>query len=285
MNRALSILILLACTAAASADPVLTWTRAAAGGYWVYTVSVQGDNGPAAWNLDVTFTGAFHQNLAGGATHVNTASDANAFDADPDANYAKATDSWFYDNVWTTIAPDATDLTGAASIVTSSLGSLPGLTFIAADVLRLVVPQDTEIAWSGVLSYNGADYPVDGTLLTPPMATLTISENLPAYGDVDLDPQSEDPNAAVFPQGATVTLTAVPVEGRTFRQWTLFDPNFPDDDNYATFDANASITVLMNADRQVKAVWNCGAGAGPLLPMTLTVLGLTAWVRRKRGPR
>ena len=49
----------------------------------------------------------------------------------------------------------------------------------------------------------------------------------------------------------------------------MFDPNYPDDVNYAAVDANNPISLVMDRDLQVVAVFRCGSGAaqgpGPLL--------------------
>lgn len=78
-----------------------------------------------------------------------------------------------------------------------------------------------------------------------------------------------------------MTLTAVPIEGKAFRQWTVYDPCYPGDANYAVIDANTSTTLVMHTHRQVTAAFKCGSGMPSFLPMTLVVLGLFVWVRRR----
>ncbi len=118
--------------------------------------------------------------------------------------------------------------------------------------------------------------------LAEPTAVLLLTETNGVWGDVDLDPEPDDPNEMAFPEGAEVTLTASPVDGKSLRHWQIFDPNFPNDANHATLDANEVITIVMDTDMHVNAVWKCGSGSAPLLPLALGVLVLAA-VARRRG--
>jgi len=285
MGRLIAVLGIAGIASTASADPVFTWSKIVAGGYDVYTMSVQGDQGAAGWNIDVTFTGSFHQNLAYGTTDVNTGTDANTYDAIPEANYAKQTDCWYYDHFWAEVAPDNTDIAGTGTILLSSLGSKPGLTFESADVIQFVVTRGSTITWSGILSYKGEDFNVSGTMPGAPTAVLTLTEKNPDYGDVDFDPEPNDPNVLAFPLGTPLTLTAVPVEGKMLKHWEIFDPNFPNDANYAIIDANASTTTIMNDDMHVHVAWKCGNQLDLMLPMAMGVLGLYALARRRSGGR
>jgi hypothetical protein len=284
MWKVVPILAVAGLTSVAAGDPVLTWATSTAGGFDVYTMGVQGDQGAAGWNIDVTFTGEFQQNLAYGSVDVNTESDANTYDGLPDANYEMATDCWYYDDVWTTVAPDLTDVAGTSTIRLSSLGSAPGVTFESADVMQFVVGAGTAISWTGVLSYNGEDYSVSGTVPDPTMKALELTENKPSYGDIDIEPEPADPQNPEFLHGTEVTLTAWPAEGRSFKRWDIFDPNYPGDVNYAIPDANHETHIVMNTDMHVKAVWQCNDGSALSFPLGVAMFGL-ALVSRKRWPR
>jgi hypothetical protein len=115
----------------------------------------------------------------------------------------------------------------------------------------------------------------------PERFTLTVTQNSDTRGDVSIFPIPLDANAPAFPPNMPVTLTAVPVEGKSFNHWKLYDPNHPGDANYMVKDSNNPITLLMMADREVKAVFNCGSGMTPLLPMMLCVLGVFRLMRLK----
>jgi len=116
---------------------------------------------------------------------------------------------------------------------------------------------------------------------TPPVVGLTLEIVNDTWGDVVLDPEPSDPNLLEYPIDTEVTLTAVPIEGKAFRQWTIYDPCYPGDANYAVIDANTSTTLAMHTHRQVTAAFKCGSGMPSLLPVTLVALGLFAWVRRR----
>lgn len=87
------------------------------------------------------------------------------------------------------------------------------------------------------------------------------------------------PNLPSHPAGSAVWLTAEAISSGSWNRWKVYDPNFPGDPNRFTEDANNPIMIIMDADRQVQAVFNCSSGL--LLPMMLSVLGCSAWVRRR----
>ncbi len=106
--------------------------------------------------------------------------------------------------------------------------------------------------------------------------SLTLNTVNGGWGHVDVDP-----NLAEYEPNSTVTLTASANPNKSFTHWKIYDPNFPGDANYAAIDANASITIVMNADREVTAVFKCGQAAAPMLPATLVMLGVLAMARRR----
>ncbi len=118
----------------------------------------------------------------------------------------------------------------------------------------------------------------------PPLRTLTVTVTNALFGHVNLSPEPADSNVPQYPSGVWVTLTAIPNDGRSFGQWTLYDPNHPDDLNFATIDANTVITIRMDTDRQVEAAFSCGAGLAFVLPLVLGMSALSGWVRHVRTP-
>lgn len=101
------------------------------------------------------------------------------------------------------------------------------------------------------------------------LVLTTINGN---WGTVTVDPVPADANAPTYLLGTTVTLTAVPNEGKAFRHWEIYDPNYPDDANYAVFDANNPLVLVMDDDKSVAAVFKCSSGIEQILP--LLVMGL-----------
>ncbi len=51
---------------------------------------------------------------------------------------------------------------------------------------------------------------------------------------------------------------------------------------HAVHDSNTTITIVMDTDRHVEAVWKCGSGGSLLLPIALSLLALFVWTRRSR---
>jgi len=91
------------------------------------------------------------------------------------------------------------------------------------------------------------------TIVNSTWGSVLVDPNLPGYDDAN----------------TVVTLTAVPIEGKAFRQWEIYDPNHPDDTNYVVLDANNPLRIVMDSDRQVAAVFKCGSGVDQFLPLLL----------------
>lgn len=100
-----------------------------------------------------------------------------------------------------------------------------------------------------------------------------------SWGSVDVSP-----NQPIYEPNQVVTLTAVPIEGKAFRQWTIFDPNHPGDANHAVVDSNLTLTLLMARDCHVEAAFMCGSGTGAVLPLAILAL-VVFGVLRLRGMR
>ncbi len=144
-----------------------------------------------------------------------------------------------------------------------------------------------EVAVSGMNTTTEEEYLV----YLKPVHALTLTYVNPNYGSVEMTPEADpnladpnDPNTPAYAVRTEVTLTAVPVEGKSFNRWLIFDPNYPGDANYATEDTNTVTTVLMMADHQVEAQFKCGSSLGPMLPM-LVLLTAAAIVPRLRRHR
>ena len=110
----------------------------------------------------------------------------------------------------------------------------------------------------------GIFYSLDLTY-NPDRGTVYLSPNLPSY-----------------PAGSVVWLTGEASPPGSWNRWTVYDPNFPGDPNHITDDANNPVMIVMNADRQVQAIFNCGLVTAGMFPMMLGVLGLFVVVRRRR---
>ena len=111
-----------------------------------------------------------------------------------------------------------------------------------------------------------------------PTLTLNVVNDL--WGLVTVDP-----SLPTYPPDAAVTLTAYPVEGRTFSHWEIYDPNHPGDANYAVIDGSNPITLVMDADREVTAVFErkCGYGVDQALPVLVMACIVGGFISRRRG--
>jgi hypothetical protein len=129
--------------------------------------------------------------------------------------------------------------------------------------------------------------------------TLSLLVKTIDKGTVTIDPDllddsnNIDPNDYTSPMdpnllrrytsGTEVVLVAEPVEGKAFRAWKIYDPNYPGDANHAVEDSNSVLYLTMDADYEVEAIFKCGsAGMMPVAGVVLAALGLAVMVRRLR---
>ncbi len=104
--------------------------------------------------------------------------------------------------------------------------------------------------------------------------TLSLSIVNASWGAVSVVPEPDDANDLSYPVGVEVTLTAEPGDDKEFGGWRIYDPNYPDDPNYATVDMANPLTIVMDEDYRIEAVFQCGSNMGPMLPVILLVLGV-----------
>ncbi len=130
-----------------------------------------------------------------------------------------------------------------------------------------------------VKTFAGFRFPLTVEVVNGPWGVVSVTPdaNDPNLGEVAPD----DANNPCYPGGTEVTLSADPIEGRTFGGWTIYDPNFPGDANYATEDTNAVLTIAMTDAQHVVATFKCGSGMGPMLPIVL-LAGVTLQLLRRR---
>jgi len=111
--------------------------------------------------------------------------------------------------------------------------------------------------------------------------TLTLSIVNESWGSVTVDPnlpEYADPNTVV-------TLTAVPIEGKAFRHWEVYDPCHPGDANYREIEANNPLILTMDLDREVTAVFKCGSGIDAVLPLLMLATVACIVTSRRLPPR
>ena len=106
--------------------------------------------------------------------------------------------------------------------------------------------------------------------------TLTLDYVNGAWGGVQVEP-----NYPTYAEGTEVTLTAQADDGKSFRQWEVYDPNHPGDANYAVADTNNPLAIVMDADREVTASFKCG-GSAVLFPLAAAAV-LAGFVLARRA--
>jgi len=115
-----------------------------------------------------------------------------------------------------------------------------------------------------------------------PLRGLALSVVNDSWGSVGIVPDpvdANDPNQVLYLPGMWVTLTGTPIEGKAFRHWEIYDPNYPDDANYAVIDANQTLTLVLDSNKHVVAYFKCGSGA--VLPLTILGTMLILFLMRR----
>lgn len=110
---------------------------------------------------------------------------------------------------------------------------------------------------------------------------LTLNVVNASWGTVDVEP-----NLPLYAPGTSVTLTASPIEGKSFRGWTIWsDPGLYPDANYAVTDTNAVLQLTMDHDYAVEAAFKCGSGLSEALPALTIGLAVVGFVSRRMWRR
>jgi len=124
---------------------------------------------------------------------------------------------------------------------------------------------------------------VSVTVNGPAYYWLSTWVDRPDKGEIDLTPPISDPNVPVYAGGTPVELTGDATGlGWHFKYWLIYDPNYPQDANWAfQDDANNPIVVVMDSDWEVEGHFGCGSSLGPMLPMSFFLL-LGVWFVRNR---
>ncbi len=131
---------------------------------------------------------------------------------------------------------------------------------------------------AGIVDIGSDEFPG-----APYFYTLALTIDKKNLGSVEVEPNLADLPPLVFPAGSQVVLTAVPVEGKVFDHWEIYDPNHPGDANFATIDANEVTSLVMTDDLEVLAVFDCGnTGPAPAAAMVIGMLTVTLLARRRR---
>jgi hypothetical protein len=112
--------------------------------------------------------------------------------------------------------------------------------------------------------------------------TLQVTRNNDSRGTVQVEP-----NLPLYLAGTVVTLTATPIEGKPFKEWTIWtDANRHPDPNFAAIDSNLILQLTMAHDCTVEAAFKCGSGVGVVLPLLgfgVAVVGFAARMIRGRN--
>ena len=86
-----------------------------------------------------------------------------------------------------------------------------------------------------------------------------------------------------FTNGTEVVLVGYPISGKSFKEWKIYDPNYPGDEGHTFLDTNSVLYLVMNDDYEVVVSWKCGSSKMMMpLGLALLMLGLGAAIRRLR---
>lgn len=138
-----------------------------------------------------------------------------------------------------------------------------------------------EVRWG---EFSNVSRSLDLTVKNAQMGTITIDPDLLD----DPNDASTDPNVPTDPgvqrrytDGTAIVLVAEAIEGKSFKSWRVYDPNYPGDANHIVEDTNAVLYLTMNGDYQVTATFKCGSSE-LLLPLALALLALSTALAARR---
>jgi len=125
----------------------------------------------------------------------------------------------------------------------------------------------------------------------PVARRLSLQVTNSSYGRIDIcpdlpdpcDPNTPDNRLLRYTYGTQVVLHALPNEGKSFKEWIIFDPNYPGDRNHAIIDNNSILTLTMDqsySTQTIEAVFKCGSGLPPFIAVALVGLGVAVVIRR-----
>ena len=127
----------------------------------------------------------------------------------------------------------------------------------------------------------------------PRSGTTVLQSALDRHPDLLDDPNlTKDPNGYSptadpnyqrrYTDGTEIVMVATPVEGKSFKQWKIYDPNHPGDSSYVNVDTNAVLYLTMDGDYEIEAIFKCGSGEMlPPVGMVLGMLTLSVVARRR----
>lgn len=190
---------------------------------------------------------------------------------------------------------DATDMAlGGAAAVGASVGApirldgatwrfpITGLGPGALDITLAPDADDIEDAAGNDLDPAPTQWSYNVVL---PTYVLNLKINDQSLGSVTVEPNQPTGPPYVYVEGTEVVLTAVPEPEHSFKQWKINDPNYPGDANYTVADTNNPLTLTMETDYDIEAVFACSSGTEqslPLLVVGTAVCGLIAHRRTRR---
>ena len=191
MKKVLFLATFLAIGLKCSAAPILTAVPTVLGGelaaFHAFDISVTDPGDPAgSYLVALTFTGQINKESfqAGGKT-INPTDDATAKAWDGIGTYIAAVDTWAYTSKFSLLTGFLyipTYTSNSYAIIEGTGGGNPLTSFPLAHVTVL----GESVSYSGTISHNGFDFPVQGTFAVPEPATwllfaLGLSAAIPSY--------------------------------------------------------------------------------------------------------
>lgn len=159
-------MILAAASVASAAAPTLSGVCTDIGGGLIGTdISVSDGSSVGSWAINLTITGAdgavLNQLKAFGAMSVNTESDATSYAAIGGSGYVKATDTWYYNSIFTTVLP--TGVNETANGFHSHVGTAAGANWGGVNVLH-IASTTGNLNYSGTIGRGGQNYSISGVI-------------------------------------------------------------------------------------------------------------------------
>ncbi len=244
-------------------------------GYWSYITSANGtqfNNGDSERRTDLDIAGGFWMCLQWDMV------DPNYPAGDPNGKLVRAAlwngEKFDWDGTWDLTSPAGFDYdergfyypAGLCGLSAYSAGDNGFPAWCFFDNVEVRTGEFTNVSRTLLVDISNTEH-----------GTVTIDPDL-------LDDPNGDPNDTSllrrYTDGTEVVLVATPVEGKGWKNWRIYDPNYPGDANYASLDTNTVLYLTMNQDLDVDAIFKCGSSLPPFVAASLLALGLAAFLRR-----
>jgi hypothetical protein len=176
MKNVICLSVLLSAGVASAAPVVSADVTDIGGGLYSSVISLSDGSSTGSWAANLTVTGAngaqINQVTAFGAVTINTESDANTYQGIVGSGYTKATDTWYYNSIFTTVLPAG--IVPGANSFQAHVGTAAGVNWGEVTMLHIVSTEGV-LNYSGTIGRASQNYSPSGSITIPEPASLALA--------------------------------------------------------------------------------------------------------------